>query len=115
MSIRIDEEKCTGCKLCIPACPFGGVDVEDKMARLNERCTMCGACISACKFDAIVADVVRREDVEADPDRCGLQGSPTRVVRVFRPDRAWQGEMIEGSTEEQVQTLVEKLRSADIC
>jgi electron transfer flavoprotein alpha/beta subunit len=55
------------------------------------------------------------EDVEADPDRCGLQGSPTRVVRVFRPERAWQGEMIEGSTEEQVQTLVEKLRSADIC
>jgi len=59
--------------------------------------------------------VLGPEDVEADPDRCGLQGSPTRVVRVFRPDRAWQGEMIEGSTEEQVQTLVEKLRSADIC
>jgi len=69
VSIRIDEEKCTGCKLCIPACPYGGVDVEDKMARLNERCTMCGACISACKVDAIVADIVRREDVDTSQYR----------------------------------------------
>jgi len=65
LPIRIIEEKCTGCKLCIPACPYGGVDVEDKVARLNERCTFCGACISACTFDAIVADVVRKENVDA--------------------------------------------------
>lgn len=64
LPIRIIEEQCTGCKLCIPACPYAGIDVVDKIARLNERCTFCGACISACKFDAIVADVVRREDVD---------------------------------------------------
>ncbi|MGD8238157.1 MAG: electron transfer flavoprotein subunit alpha [Armatimonadota bacterium] len=65
MPIRIIEDKCTGCNLCLPACPYGGVDIVDKVARLNEHCTFCGACISACKFDAIVADVVRREDVDA--------------------------------------------------
>jgi len=54
------------------------------------------------------------EDIDVDPDRCGLQGSPTRVVRVFRPERAWQGEMLEGSTEEKVQQLVENLRAAGI-
>jgi electron transfer flavoprotein alpha subunit len=41
----------------------------DKVARLNERCTFCGACISACKFDAIVADVVRKQDVDTSQYR----------------------------------------------
>jgi electron transfer flavoprotein beta subunit len=54
------------------------------------------------------------EDIDVDPERCGLQGSPTRVVRVFKPERAWQGEMLEGSAEEQSQQLVEKLIAADI-
>ncbi|MFQ5809867.1 MAG: electron transfer flavoprotein subunit beta/FixA family protein [Armatimonadota bacterium] len=53
-------------------------------------------------------------DIDVDPERCGLQGSPTRVVRVFKPERAWQGEMLEGSAEEQTQQLVEKLIAADI-
>jgi len=54
------------------------------------------------------------EDIGVDPDRCGLQGSPTRVVRVFRPERAWQGEMLQGTTDEKVQQLVGKLRAAGI-
>jgi len=55
------------------------------------------------------------EEIDVDPHRCGLQGSPTRVVRVFRPERAWQGEMLEGSTEEKIEQLVEKLRAGGVC
>ncbi|KPK42079.1 MAG: electron transfer flavoprotein subunit alpha [Omnitrophica WOR_2 bacterium SM23_29] len=53
-SIEILRDKCAGCTLCIPACPFGAIRMEDKIAVIDyDRCTLCGACLPACKFDAI--------------------------------------------------------------
>lgn len=52
--IIIIEEKCSGCKLCIKACPFGAIVIEDKVAKIDlTKCNLCGACVDACKFDAI--------------------------------------------------------------
>lgn len=50
------------------------------------------------------------EDINADPARCGLNGSPTNVVRVFAPQRHSQGEMLAGEVEDMVGSLVGKLR-----
>ncbi|MCE5240157.1 electron transfer flavoprotein subunit beta/FixA family protein [bacterium] len=49
-------------------------------------------------------------DIEADIERCGLNGSPTNVVRVFAPQRHQQGEKLEGEVADQVSALVGKLR-----
>ncbi len=54
--IRIIEEKCVGCGLCIKACAYDALSLVDKKAVLNERCTVCGACVSTCKYDAIVIE-----------------------------------------------------------
>jgi len=51
--IKIIDEKCTGCRLCIGGCPFNAIIVENKKARILENCTLCGACVSSCKFGAI--------------------------------------------------------------
>lgn len=53
-SIKIINEKCVGCRLCIGACPFAAMEMSvDRKAVILDNCTLCGACVSACKFNAI--------------------------------------------------------------
>ncbi len=54
------------------------------------------------------------EDIDADPLRCGLNGSPTNVVRVFSPQREHEGEILEGDTKQVAQGLIERLREAKV-
>lgn len=54
------------------------------------------------------------EDIEADPLRCGLNGSPTNVVKVFSPQREHKGEILEGESEEVAHGLIERLREAKV-
>jgi len=58
MSIKVINEKCTGCTLCVKACPFAAITMEGE--RPNRKavidlntCTLCGACVPSCKFKAI--------------------------------------------------------------
>jgi electron transfer flavoprotein alpha/beta subunit len=53
-------------------------------------------------------------DISADESRCGLNGSPTNVVRVFAPQRHSHGEKLEGEVPEMVEQLVGKLRERQI-
>ena len=53
-------------------------------------------------------------DIGADEGRCGLNGSPTNVVRVFAPQRHTQGEKLAGEAEEMVDQLVTKLREKSV-
>jgi electron transfer flavoprotein alpha subunit len=57
MPIQVIIEKCTGCALCLKACPFDAIRIMDKKALINlDKCTLCGACAPACKFKAILIE-----------------------------------------------------------
>ncbi|MCG8635799.1 MAG: electron transfer flavoprotein subunit alpha [Desulfobacterales bacterium] len=56
MSILIDEDKCTGCRRCLSACPYDALELDDKRAVVTPGCTNCGACLESCKFEAISFD-----------------------------------------------------------
>ncbi len=49
-------------------------------------------------------------DLDADPDRLGLKGSPTWVKNIFAPEMKKDRRFFEGSVEEQVDALIEELR-----
>jgi ferredoxin len=56
--IKIDEEKCNGCGLCIPNCPEGAIQIIDGKARLISDlfCDGLGACIGHCPQGAITIE-----------------------------------------------------------
>jgi len=49
------------------------------------------------------------EDIGVPGDKAGLAGSPTRVVKIFFPQRTHKSEMLQGSLDEQLDQLVQKL------
>lgn len=57
VSARVEEEKCTGCKLCIFTCPDPNVfkyHKENKKVTIDpDRCKGCGLCVTACPKDAL--------------------------------------------------------------
>jgi len=70
--IKIDESKCDGCGLCIPACPEAAIQIIDGKARLvDERyCDGLGKCIGQCPKGAITLE--EKETVEFDEEAVKL-------------------------------------------
>ncbi len=66
--VKIDEEKCTGCGLCIDACHENALDLVNGKARLvsESYCDGLGACLPECPAGAITIE--QREAASFDEE-----------------------------------------------
>jgi len=53
--VRLEEDKCIGCRLCIPSCPMGALhmDLEKRVAVKCDLCDGDPACVPVCPTQAL--------------------------------------------------------------
>ncbi len=77
--IRIDEERCDGCGLCVPSCAEGALAIIEGKARLisETHCDGLGACLGECPQGAITIEERDAADFDnaAVSERLHKQGS----------------------------------------
>jgi len=76
--IKIDEEKCTGCGLCVPACVEAALQIIDGKARLvsDRFCDGLGACIGKCPVGALTVEVREAEEFDEEAAKTHAKTAP---------------------------------------
>ncbi len=54
-TLKLDQSKCTGCKICTNVCPHNIFTIENKKASIQDHdgCMECGACALNCPVEAV--------------------------------------------------------------
>ncbi|MGN0805896.1 MAG: EFR1 family ferrodoxin [Candidatus Coproplasma sp.] len=51
--LKINEDLCDGCRICVQQCPMRNLTTEDGKAKASGKCTACYRCINRCPKKAI--------------------------------------------------------------
>lgn len=65
--ISIDEDRCTGCGMCVTDCVSGVLSIKDGKASVSGSCMQCGHCIAICPHAAPLIANYSDTCVEYDP------------------------------------------------
>jgi len=78
--VKIDEDKCNGCGLCVPSCAEGAIQIIDGKARLvaDKLCDGLGACLGDCPLNAITIE-------ERDSDEFDEVAVDAHLKEIGRP------------------------------
>lgn len=92
--IRIDGDKCIGCKMCIHDCPEVNISLINNKAKiLSLDCMKCGHCVAICPKKAVSISGYEK-DVEEIPDNIKIDPEILlnalkfrRTIRNFKQDK----------------------------
>ena len=91
----VDDERCSGCTLCVKTCPYDAITMENGIAKVDDvRCRGCGTCSSVCLSNAIALRYYRDEQLEAYID--SLLASEEAVAETSASEKASVKEGVGG-------------------
>lgn len=88
MKIRIDQNLCKACGVCVDVCPLSVIQIQDGSISIDQgRCTLCQACIEGCPTGAlaIAYDVERIERISPVPLAQNAPANKSAQVTGARP------------------------------
>lgn len=95
-TVVVQSDVCNGCRMCIPACPFGVVDINP-VAGTAQKCTLCydrtsvglePACSKACPTDSIQFGTIRELRGRAEKRVAQLHARGQRDAYLYGADPA---------------------------